>query len=233
MKFDWIPNVFFDLLGRVAPGALVLLTATAIVVGPAPLLDVVKSGAIQKSLSGLLPTCAVILLSYFVGVCLSEIWNHTIARLYKNRARRRRANIRTRRLDEHLRLEKLIDGDAVLATKEEDLPDIFVMYDHLREEGSANATRLLKLRSEERFYDVVSCGLSILLPVDIFYLFVDYRDDRLILLILMIAAIILSYFKGRRSLEYFVGGTCSTWLLLSTRLRTENKQPDEYEHTSA
>lgn len=75
MDLKWMPEFFYDVIGRIGPGALFLVTALCAWLGPAHA---------WLEVEGLLETAAgkgwfyfgfASLLSYFVGVVLSALWD--------------------------------------------------------------------------------------------------------------------------------------------------------------
>lgn len=254
MQWDWIPNAFYDLLARVAPGGLVLFAAFLVVADPDAAVHPFSEKFATIVLGGFGPFTLALLLAYITGLVLAELWRLIVAMLYKGRSEATEKKCRAERLRQHLKVTnenglmrpKLADylrcEFAKISSSEIDridrydlserykhklpavrlidfidqmLPETHVMYDYLRAKEKGQATRVLKLRSEEKFCDVVAFGFFLLSILNIYYiLFVPHSRellDRLVLLSVLLISAIACYFRGRRMQQFFVSATCTAW----------------------
>jgi membrane protein implicated in regulation of membrane protease activity len=71
MKWELIPEVFFDVIGRVVPGALLLLGVVLIYQGPSTSLEALTRGLPEASTESVL---VFALVGYFMSVLLEQFW---------------------------------------------------------------------------------------------------------------------------------------------------------------
>lgn len=79
-----IPELFYDLIGRVFPGALVLVAAAAAWLGPARMFEGMPAW-IERASGSLWPYALLfLLLSYLAAVVLGTLWDRTLGRKQKD-----------------------------------------------------------------------------------------------------------------------------------------------------
>ena len=83
MNFDWIPQIFMDVIGRVLPGALTLIACVFVCQGPSHAIDTfTKDGSTVITWPSFLFWSLV---SYLIGFSLTPIWRHTLGKISKQR----------------------------------------------------------------------------------------------------------------------------------------------------
>jgi hypothetical protein len=103
MSFNWAPQLFMDLIGRVLPGALVILCSIAVVESP--------SGSSMKGVigqaAGLHWTTVLVwgMLSYLVGLTLGQLWYQTLGRFSQKHLAQVQQECKRNRLEEHNKLQ--------------------------------------------------------------------------------------------------------------------------------
>src|SRR2546425_6337745 len=149
---SWIPQVFYDLIGRVAPGAFLLLTGTALLVNPRVSVQVIKS-------ADHIPTTILILLgllmSYVLGTILGAVAGTigtilgAVAGAIKNgewSSIERVGSIKVEVVPLSSEVETLTPGR------------ISYMYDALQLYNPSAGARLAKLRAEQHMCRVLIAG---------------------------------------------------------------------------
>lgn len=156
MSLKWIPELFYDVIGRVGPGALVLVTALCAWLGPAHA---------WREAEGVMDVVAgkewiflgfVSLLSYFVGIVTSALWDaaqvvlrpRTLAYSEAERARRTALN---------RKISGWIEGKTSDADPDTGILSCCVNV-HLPDQG----VRLAKIRAEESLCKVLLVGFFLI-----------------------------------------------------------------------
>lgn len=212
MNWTWIPQLFSDLLGRIVPGAALMVVSYLVAVRPTQAI-VNLTGTLYEKLFTLGPALIFLLFSYLIGFIMGQLW----ILLLGKRAAITKAEVEATQgchgqcLDEHNKLQTSL-GMPPLALSTNDLPRTFVMHDHLRFVAGAEAQRLLKLRSEKRLCHVIVLGFTVLGLVNLAYLSTQAHFDRLVLEVLLIASIVSCWKRSLRLEKQFVNGTCIAWL---------------------
>jgi hypothetical protein len=211
MKLNWIPQLFMDLIGRILPGALIALASVAVIKGPeavASLFTTEHSKALTFS--------AMLLwgvVSYLLGLTLGQACEETIGRCTRSKMRIIRSECKRERLEDLNRTLRLLGKDE-LDIDVAELPPIFVMHDHLRLVDPAQASRLLKLRSEQRLSYVMTLGFAVLALVNVYYLRVTPDAARWILEAALIIVAVLHWRTVPRRETLFANGVCILWFAL-------------------
>ena len=211
MNFEWIPQLFFDIIGRVIPGALILLAAGVVQSGQ--IASIKASIATDKGEVAWAGVLVSLLISYFLGFCLTQVWHGTLGRLARERNLKIEAECKAARLAEHNQTQKLL-GQKPLPFAPEQLPELFVMHDHLRVALPREASRLLKLRSESRICHCVIIGFSILCVINLVLYVRQSTMDRLLAELCMATTVIALWFRMFNLQQYFADGVCDLWLAL-------------------
>src|SRR5689334_931684 len=197
--WNLIPQVFYDLLARVIPGAALITLTFIVLFGPKPFADfVLKSPEGDKLFS----TSFLLLWglgSYLTGFLLDRLWDMTLGRLASLRDTKTEAHCQQECLAEHNRVQKALkhpELDIVPGS----LPRAFVMRDHLRQIAPEEVSRLNKVRAERRLCQVLLLGFFTLLVVNGVYLLIQLEVIRLVIEILLVVAIVACW-GGERGLH--------------------------------
>jgi hypothetical protein len=70
MNWDVIPDVFYDVIARVIPGSVLVLTATVVYLGPSKVVEMLSDSPKIGAPSILL----FLLLAYFVAIVIGPVW---------------------------------------------------------------------------------------------------------------------------------------------------------------
>ena len=137
-----IPQIFYDVVARVVPGAVLLLGAACVVAGPSGAVGFVvrpPAGCEPLGLGGVLLWA---LGSYVTGIVLGQLWEYGF-RWYTRRLQRRiEPEVKGKCLAEHKAVQSAL-GATPLALGPTDLPRAFVLRDHLRYLAPSEAARLV------------------------------------------------------------------------------------------
>jgi hypothetical protein len=148
-----VPQIFYDLIARVIPGAAVLSIWCLIMPGGA---GAVRAALSDASRGNVYRFVAFLFMSYIVGFVSSAFWQATAGRIKKLKDQDETAEKeeQNKRAEEHNKLViPLLQGAAQIEPAA--LPSSFVMRDHLRDFAPGEASRLLKIRAERRLCEVL------------------------------------------------------------------------------
>ena len=221
MQWNWIPQVFYDLVARVVPGAVVLTLGAAVTYGPGEIVAAFSSGKVGTALGGFAGASLALMFSYVTGSIVGQIWVLTGEKLVGNWEEQIATEMRNACLLEH-NLAEIACGRPALPITEAQMPRIFVMQDHLRDGSEGEAMRMLKLRAEERLCHVLVVGFTILSLVNGWNLaFVEMTCFRWTIEGVLILGIIACYSRAKRICGYRINGTCIAWLTRCSRRLVE------------
>jgi hypothetical protein len=237
MQWDIIPQVFYDLIARIVPGAAVLFIVLCLFVIPAasdgPLLQWIEGG-------GALLLLVAFLSSYLIGRLLAEIWEigkrclgTRIGRKLINRVWRSTEWIHdcvfdesqhrlyakgkvgspdceswNDRIAEYKDLTAMLNASSPLPCSQVVLGK-HILHDHLRLYAPADAFRLLKIHAEERMFESLSAGLALVMFTDLAY----WGGDRYLLRLILFVTTVLCWRGARRSRRYYLMAVQRAWLL--------------------
>lgn len=210
--WNFIPELFYDFLARIVPGAIIIVTGTLVALGPTAAADFLLNSREDGKLFGFGPVLLWVLASYLTGLVLGQLWEISFGRIAKRKQRKIELKCKEERLAEHNKLQKALGG-STLDIEPETLPRAFVMRDHLRYSSRAEALRLLKIRAEGRSSQVFVLGFILMAIVNAVYLWEQPKAERIVLeifLIVAVAAFLRMVFRLHRML---VNGTMVSWLM--------------------
>jgi hypothetical protein len=174
MNFNiFIPQIFYDLIGRLIPGFIILVLACILLIP----LGTLEKYILQEHFPATFFFFIVLLFSYFIGAVLGGLWFGYLDK--KN--------------------DKKIRSDHNLAKLLEIMSFKYDVIQYYRPDIGA---RLAKLRSERHFCGVIQFGSWFLLPLVIIN-FIAYCNQNgltcpgLLLLFLFIVIILLSFFGAK------------------------------------
>lgn len=215
MPLSLVPQVFYDIIARVAPALVLVVAWYTTILGPGRAIDTITAN--QNTFSfwsfGLL-----VMLSYILGFALGQLSSLTIRRIKRRTMRDRRAGYRRSCVREINRIRKGLWELKELGFKAENLPSVYAMHDHVRLHSDSEAYRLLKLRAEVRLCEVLFIGFLFLPVINILCWINDSRSfmlDRAVLELALIVAIVAFWKSSERFEAFYILGTCRSWLLLN------------------
>jgi len=206
MNWEVIPEIFFDLVARVVPGSLLLLTAFLVSQGPEKgLPDLVR----YASSAGFGSVLAFALVAYFIAVVLKQAWCFLGSRVRRTSSKGSSSEERIYQVYSAVRVKDQV-------SRANHLPDRRIMFSCIRHSLPEEGLRLLKIQAEKNLCEVVLPGLAVLLLFDSWLLFnVPYESfGRTWLLIVMVVSW-LSFFSWKADLEeLYQRDLCALWRLL-------------------
>lgn len=167
---SWIPQVFYDLIGRIIPGSI-LLTLSYVILHEHSI-DQTKQGFID-SVIFTQPQCLllfeVILFSYFISTLLGGIWMFLSRKEWKE-----------------LDLKSI---EAKAKTPDQTYPHVSFLYDAIQYKLPSVGSRLAKLSAERHSARVLTIGLS---SLSVAYILSHYSSWKTLQFYLIFGALILS-----------------------------------------
>jgi hypothetical protein len=91
MNWGIVPEIFFDVIGRVIPGFLLIVTGVMVGVGPTESFELIRSKAPELGVSGIL---FVALISYFVAIISKQVWELVVPQKPKKDDESRQGEVR-------------------------------------------------------------------------------------------------------------------------------------------
>ena len=222
MNFEWIPQLFMDFIGRIIPGAAILLAAVVMRKGSFSAFHETLNNVQEKS-----PWASLLvatLVAYLIGFFLDQFWRDTFDRFTSKKIHERELELKKKRIAEHNRVQHLF-GRKPINLKVEDLPEWFVMHDHLRLTLPREASRLLKLRSEIQLCQCIILGYTGLCAYN--FRFWLLTDDQKITEGFMVGSVIACWIWRFKLYEYLATGVCVAWLSLVSSGRFLQPPPAE------
>jgi len=219
MPLNLIPEFFYDLIGRVIPGFVVIIMWYLTILGPNKAIDTITRVSSQSNqpIFNLWSFSILLAIAYLLGLILEEIWSVTFWRIKGNKRGSREAQQIDWCIAEYERVRKCL-GQPELGLQRQDLPPIQIVQDHLRLHSQSEAYRLVKLRAETRLSDTLFTGLLLLPVINVLFWYRDSRFlmlDRIFLELALILAIVILWRAGDSFHRFYVGGTHMSWLLYS------------------
>jgi len=217
MPLSLIPQVFFDLIARVIPGCVVVITWYLTILGPNKALNTIITASSKQNIFNFWSFALLIILSYILGLILNELWSLTFKRIKDKILKGKKKKYIESCISENNKIRKCF-GESELRLTHEDLPSLHVIHDHLRLFSDSEAYRLLKLRAEARLCEALFTGL---LPLPIINILFWYNYSRLFMMdrffieLTAIVAIIVFWRKSNRFEKFYIRGTCISWLFFN------------------
>lgn len=224
--WNLIPQVFYDFIARVVPGAVLLVVTAITVAGPASAADFALKSPRAEKLFLLGPVSLWMLGAYLVGFLLSHLWEMTAGKLTKHRDEEYETRVQRECLTGFVQLQKALKRPTPQVAPES-LPRVFVMRDQLRHTVPEEAARLLKLRAERRACQTLLLGCTTLGILNGVFFIADQGGDRIILEVLVAVAVVACIGGARRLQRHLTYGTTLSWLDLTTsgKLSIDKKNP--------
>lgn len=207
MQWNLIPQVFYDMIGRFCPGAVVMIVAWAVMDGPSDMVAQFLPTANAKGSD--LPFYAYIALAlaaYFIADMLYQVSRKLFPR----------KDVVSSGLDDWKKRYRLL-YNVEACMKKEDLPPIYIMLDYLRIHRPDEAIRLLKLKAERRLSAVIVVGFPLLGFMSILFCLKrlcsgSFDWERLTLTAFLFTCAALSYLRVKKSQDRFSNGTVIAFL---------------------
>lgn len=214
MNLTWIPQIFMDVLGRIVPGALVIMAGVIVVTGFEHSADVL----LGRDGSALSFQALVVfaLFSYFVGFTLGQVWNMTVGRFIAHRLETIQAECKEKCLLAHNKALVAL-GKEPLSLEATQLPSAFVLHDHLRLAAPDQASRLLKLRSECRLCHVIILGFSALAVLNLAYINFSSMTAGIVVEAVLLFSVVSCWSRQLRLEHYFTNGVFLVWFALASK----------------
>jgi hypothetical protein len=209
MNWSWIPQLHYDLIGRIVPGVAIVVASVFVAAGPKTAAHLFSNAA--ASYFGFGPIVLGILMAYLVGLVLTEIWERTLAVALKRHEDAKERRCYEECLDDHGRLSAL-EG-RTLNLEADDLPRSYVLRTHLRHVVPGDVARLMKLRAERRFCQVLILGFGGLAIANLWLLISVPSISRIALELAFLFIGAVLWFRSERLLRHFITGTCIAWLV--------------------
>ena len=208
-----IPQVFYDFLARLIPGAAIIAVTNITLQGRIASVDFALSspGSDKLSATGLIFLWA--LGSYLMGFLLGQFWEMTLGRLTKRMNENIEKECQEKCLAGHNCTQRAL-GCPEVAIAPGNLPTIVVMRDHIRHVAPGEASRLLKIRAERRMCQVLLLGFFALSIVNGAYLVTRLEAARIVLEISLIVAMAPCWSGAQRLYRHLATGTTVSWLVL-------------------
>ena len=193
MKWDLIPEIFYDFIARIVPGSVLILTTAMVCLGPRKVIRFLVSDSTEIDAKLIL---LFLLLTYSVAVVIAPVWT-ALSDLTKKRRPKKEEKANN------------VEGALVPTSPEtghdretKSLPSSERTLFQVRKELPQEASRLIKMQAERGLCEVLIVGFTILWPVNLVLCFCSpyHRIERLLLLAAMSISI-LSCFRWRNSLQ--------------------------------
>lgn len=221
--WDLVPQVFYDFIGRVMPGAVIMITGYLLVFGPDRAVKIVSRTSAKPSLLNLWSFLLLALAAYVVGIVMGQIWIITFGKIRSKSRKEAAQQCMKLGVTQYNKVKKAL-GKSELALNLTELPDFFIMLDHLRVCSSTESSRLLKLRAEKRLCQGLFVELGILSIVNIYFMYgfsEEFFTARVVLEIFMIITMFCCWTWMVRLERYFMTGTCLAWLFYNFKNSTK------------
>lgn len=218
--WNFIPQLFYDFLARIVPGAILIFGSALVNFGPRRVAEYIVTPPEGSKLFGFGPVIIFVLVSYLIGLLFGQLWAGLIDPLTENGRRELRKECKRKCLTRFNDLLKAI-GKPKLKIRANGLPKTFVMREHLRSIELSEVSRLLKVRAERRLCQVLILGLGYLAIINLGFIIIDNVYKRVgcelveawILEGALAFVIVVCLSRLGRSYKHYVRGTCFTWLV--------------------
>ncbi len=214
MNLTWIPQFFMDVLGRIVPGALVIMAGVIVVTGFEHSVDLLfGQGEYALSFQALVVFAVV---SYFVGFAIGQLWNMTAGRFIAHRLKTIRTECKEKCLIAHNKV-LVAQGKEPLTLEAAELPAVYVLHDHLRLSAPDQASRLLKLRSECRLCHVIILGFGALAVLNLAYINSSSLTPGIVVEAVLLTSVVSCWSRQLRLEHNFTNGVCLVWFALASK----------------
>ena len=226
MGWNIIPLMFSNLIGQILPGIIILILACFTIIGPNAAMKALLDQDIQSRIFSIGPAVAILFVSQSIGMLFGQMWTSTIGKLIWKAEKRIRKRKLLERLSEHNCMLKALHC-IELSASVDDLPEAFVMRDHLHLSAPKEAARLLKVRAERRLCHAIAFGAILIAIFNLYFCIQTPSMERFVWEIILLVTAISSSIRSFRLVGFLTNGTVATWLCLASAEQLEfqkNKQ---------
>ncbi len=215
----WIPQVYYDFLARIIPGAAVVLGALYLKHGPLRGINFVFRVICEQEHSWVCRFGIGLLAAYLIGLIVGELGELLAGGVLERRDSEREKGFMRECLDDQSRALQAV-GREPLALQLDDLPDADLMAEQLTVVDHYSGSRLLALSAERRLCRVLAFGLFMLAVGNLLAYSTDLIHKRLIVEGVLLVSMLVLWRRSTRLQERVVRRTCIGWLMnvLSGRL---------------
>ena len=229
MSLSLVPQIFYDLIARVMPGALLFITGFVTFVGPRETVRIIVDTSSKQELFTFWTFLAISILSYFLSLLLSEIDSILWEKIRGKKTKAKTKQCLNKCITEYNSLRKLF-GEPALELKNDDFPSIYFMHDNLRPYSASETYRLLKLRAEQHLCEILFTGYFFLSIINIWYwsrTSTLFLMDRALLEIVLIVAMYSFWKTGDKLERFFILGTFREWLFFNFPVGVMKNNPQK------
>lgn len=226
-----IPQVYYDLIARLIPGAIILLSTATIYYGPNIMANNIKNligykdTVIHTSFTFIM---IFSLLSYTVAILAMGIWS-LFVKLSK------KTNLVFLKDDDILlnetqnKLKNDLQNASQIVQIREDphtlqVPSLAFIYDFIRFRAPDVGARLVKVRAECHMCAVLVTGLTILSIIHLIILILNPTISKIVLECVFLLGCIAFWYFMRDLEQRFMTGICNYWAILQV---THNDQTND------
>lgn len=214
--WGWVPQVYYDFLARVVPGAVLVLGSIFVRHVPPRGVGYVFRVVCEQEHPWVCRVAIGLLGSYLVGLVLGELGELIAGRALERRDREQEAAVARECIIDHAHAERALGRDYK-APEVEDLPDALMMSEQLSLVDPGFASGLLRLRAERRLCLVLVLGFALLAVANILAFSADLMPRRLVTEAGLIVLSLIFWRRASRLHHQLVRNTCLGWLLNASR----------------
>jgi hypothetical protein len=211
-----VPQIFYDFLGRVVPGSVLIILLPLAVYGPNAAINTIFSENNITKLPLFWQIVIWLLLSYIIGFLLGGFVAKLSKILFKKKEIEIESRCKTRGIKECKLVHKFFNLPYKGKDESKDLPEIFVMHDHIRDFAPSEASRLLKLRAEKRIFQILALAGIILVCINTWFSQNNWDLDRIVMEIVLILTVFISWKRLEKMEEFYNNGVINYWLYHTT-----------------
>jgi hypothetical protein len=224
MSLSSIPLMFSNLIGQILPGFVVLFLFAVTILGPREAVNNILRPDTQGHIFSIGPILISLALSQAIGMLLGQAWTSIFGRALRKFEKRVEREHIEKRLVVHNRTLKALKL-APLSLSAVDLPEAFVMYDHLHLSAPDQAARLLKVRAERRGCHVLALGAALLAVLNFCVTVQPLSPERIGWEVVLWCAAVASVLRSHRLSRMLTNGIATTWLSLASARRLPFQSP--------
>jgi hypothetical protein len=223
-----VPQIFYDLIGRIIPGAMLITIAFLILQGPEEAVkhlatwsnqDNVTGAEIAVNISTTLILLGNLLASYVIGALFGGFWYKFSKTMIGEEQRQRISNVFKSNYEPI--------KDQYSKIKQGHLDDVALVYDYIQLRFPKAGARIAKLRAEQLMAGSMALGMSVILVVFGFIPFKRYSDCVSMVIEFALGFAIAASVLLAKHLEERTGNAMvNYWLLACCRLSESQHQKE-------
>lgn len=229
MNFNFIPQVFYDLIARLIPGSILIWSLYLVYYGSSAIIEHLKKILNNEWDINFLLIIATLLTAYIISIIFNGLWT-LISKsfdLVKNLFFHTKQNeqIRIDVVTEDIRKAKQV-VKAIQNDENIEIPSTPFVYDYIRLKRPDVGSRLVKIKAEIRMCKVLIFGWIILIFLNLFNLFTLSINEFLIIeCTLLISTIGVLQFLIKLDEKLHIG-LDNYWILLHLEQQVANQNKD-------